>query len=540
MPRACLAGLAVLALTCAARADSPVVSVSTLHMPRLTRPPTLEDFAEMRPTPDLATQMLRVTGFVQRFPVDRAPVSQPTEVYLGYDQRHLYAVFVCFDREPQKIRARMSARNEIFSDDFVTIQLDTFRDQRRAYVFGSNPLGIQGDAIWVEGVGFDQSFDTVFDTRGTLTEQGYIVWIRVPFKSLRFPATPRQTWGILLTRDIPRGSEESFWPQYTLRIEGRLNQLATLEGLENVSPGRNIQLQPYGAFRSSRALDPLAAGFVREPAAVDGGLDAKFIFQDRLVLDTTINPDFSQVESDQPQVSANQRFELFFPEERPFFLENASYFDTPIQLFFTRRIADPQLGARLTGKVGRTSIGALVADDQSPGRRVPAADPLAGTRAYFAILRVNRDLWAQSSLGMIYTDREFHGSYNRVGGVDGRFKVNANWVTGFQAVASSTRRLDGSTLTGSPAPGPTSPGRLPRLENLSVGDYGITLRPTRHLLIDNGYLSTRLIQRHAGRSIFNNHILRSRWNYQFTPRLSTRVILQYETLLANPAVSTWH
>jgi hypothetical protein len=650
--------------------------------------PQLEDFEGMRPAPEVAAQMVKVTGFLQRLPQDGAPVSQHTEVYLGYDQKHIYAVFVCFDKEPDKIRARMGVRNEIFSDDFVTVQFDTFRDQRRAYVFGSNPLGIQGDAIWVEGVGFDQSFDTVFDTRGKLTPEGYLVWIRVPFKSLRFPTTERQTWGILLTRDIPRGSEESFWPLYTLRIEGRLNQIATLEGLENVSPGRNIQITPYGVFRGfSRELDvrnPQAPTFVRDTAQVDGGVDAKFILKDALVLDVTVNPDFSQVESDQPQVTTNQRFELFFPEKRPFFLENASYFDTPIPLFFSRRIADPQFGVRLTGKLGRFGMGALVADDQSPGRIVAPTDPLARERAKFAIVRVNADLWAQSSLGMIYTDREFADGFNRVGGIDGRFKVNANWVTGFQAVASSTRFTDGRQI-GGPAsefflrgngrhfvsdftfrdrshhfhtdtgfvprtdirhfaqtleywfrpegkvtswgprlfsemildhegamlfwvaiprltwnfprqtslrlsyafggerlrsqdfPGLTAnlyqpianggitfetsffswmsvrgfstiggtainfvpaSGQVPRMESEFVGDYGVTLRPTTHLIIENSYLVTRQQRRHTGENIFNNHILRSRWNYQFTPRLSARFIAQYDAVLSNPAFTS--
>ncbi len=659
-----------------------------VEIPSIARPPRLEDFEGMRPGPEVAGQMLRVEGFVQRLPRDGAPVSERTEVYLGYDQQHLYAVFVCFDREPQKIRARMGKRNEIFSDDFVTIQLDTFRDQRRAYVFGANPLGIQGDAIWVEGAGFDQSFDTVFDTRGKLTPQGYVVWIRVPFKSMRFPATARQSWGILLTRDIPRGSEESFWPQYTLRIEGRLNQLATLEGLENVSPGRNIQVTPYGVFRGfSRELDlrdPAAPHFTSRAAQVDGGVDAKFVLKDALVLDVTLNPDFSQVESDQPQVTTNQRFELFFPEKRPFFLENASYFDTPIPLFFTRRIADPQFGVRLTGKLGKWSVGALAADDESPGKRAAPGSTLDGERAFFGVLRVNRDLWAQSSLGMIYTDRELAGGFNRVGGLDGRFKLNANWVTGFQAVASSTRFPDGSQI-GGPAwdyflrgngrhfvydfafndrshhfqtdtgfvprtdirhliqtteywfrpegkvaswgprlfaetildhqgtmlywvaiprltwnfsrqtslrfnyalggerlrpqdfPGLTTDlyhavgnggihfetsffswasvrafstiagtginfapaaGQLPTRENLYFGDFALTLRPATRLTIDNSYLATRLTRRHGGENIFNNHILRSRWNYQFTPRLAARFIAQYTTVLANPSFTS--
>ncbi len=681
-------GVLALAALALLLGDALAASVPRLEIPRVERPPALEDFEGMRPGSEVAKRMAKVEGFLQRVPTDGAPVSERTEVYLGYDQQHLYAVFVCFDREPGKIRARMSTRNEIFSDDFVTIQLDTFRDQRRAYVFGANPLGIQGDAIWVEGVGFDQSFDAVFDTRGKLTAEGYVVWIRVPFKSMRFPASPRQTWGILLTRDIPRGSEESFWPQYTLRLEGRLHQMATLEGLENVSPGRNIQIQPYGVFRGfSRELDlrePSSPSFTSRAAQGDGGVDAKFVLKDALVLDVTVNPDFSQVESDQPQVTTNQRFELFFPEKRPFFLENGSYFDTPIPLLFTRRIADPQFGVRLTGKLGKWSVGALAADDQSPGKLAAPGSAFSGERAFFGVLRVNRDLWAQSSLGMIYTDRELAGGFNRVGGLDGRFKLHPNWVTGFQAVASSTRFPDGTQI-GGPAwdfflrgngrhflydftfddrsrnfrtdagfvprtdirhlaqtteywfrpegtvtawgprlfaetildhqgtmlfwaaiprvtwnfsrqtslrlsyafggerlrpqdfPGLTrdlyhpianggivfetsffswlsvrafstiagtginfvpASGQLPDLENQYVGDFGVTLRPTTRLVIDNSYLVTRFTRRQGGENIFNNHILRSRWNYQFTPRLSARLIAQYDAVLASPSFTS--
>ena len=152
-------------------------------------------------------------------------------------------------------------------------------------------------------------------------------------------------------------------------------------------------------------------------------------------MDVAINPDFSQVETDDPQVTANQRFEVFFPERHPFFLENASFFQTPINLFFTRRIADPQFGVRLTGK---------------SGREVPIGDPIHGRRAKFGVLRINRDISRESTIGMIYTDREFLGSYNRVAGVDARIKLNPNWVVSMQAVTASTQFLDG-THTGGPA-----------------------------------------------------------------------------------------
>jgi hypothetical protein len=664
-------------------------AVPTVVIPRVDRPPRLEDFAAMAPDGEGSGQMARVDGFLQRLPSDGAPVSERTEAYLGYDARYLYAVFVCFDREPNRVRARMTNRNEIFADDFVTVQFDTFRDQRRSYVFGTNALGIQGDAIWVEGVGFDQTFDTVFDSRGILTAQGYVTWMRIPFKSLRFPATRHQTWGLLLTRDIPRKSEESFWPQYTLKIDGRLNQVARLEGLEAVSPGRNLQVLPFGLFRAAvRSLDlrdPSAPRFVSDATQGDAGVDVKLVIRDAMVLDLTANPDFSHVESDLPQVTTNQRFEVFFPEKRPFFLENASYFDTPVPLLFTRRITDPRFGARLTGKLGGWGIGVLAADDEAPGKAVPDPSPRSGRRAGVRFARITRDLSTQSFLGIVYSERALGGARNRVSGLDGRFRLGSNWVAGVQGLASWTRSLDGREL-GGPAwdaflrrkgshatydltyndrsegfraetgfvprtdirhvaqtaeylfrpqrgrvlswgpttvtdanwdhqgtlldwlvrprvgvtlPGQTSSrvgwsfagerirprdfpglaasvshsvdrgtvefessplpvvslrastwfaghgtnfvpaaGRPPTRERLYFGDFGLTMRPTRHLTVDNAYLLTRLARSNTGERIFSNHIFRTRWNYQLTPRLAIRAIARYDVLRTDPAFTS--
>lgn len=431
------------AVGAASPAERPTVSI-----PRVERAPTLEDFLEMKPNGAMEGKLAKVEGFIQRVPSDGQPSTQRTEVYLGYDDKNLYSIFVCFDSEPQKIRARLAPRENVFGDDIVEIMLDTFHDERRAYAFITNPLGIQLDALFNEGGGgfrgFDSSFDTLWYSRGRLTDQGYVVWMAIPFKSLRFPSTDKQTWGLLFNRDIPRLNEETFWPHYSSRIEGRLNQTATLEGLENISPGRNIQLIPFGVFRSFRApdeRDPLRPQFEREQADFDAGLDAKFVFRDSLVLDLAVNPDFSQVESDEPQVTVNQRFEVFFPEKRPFFIENASFFATPINLVFSRRIADPQFGVRLTGKAGPYALGAFVIDDEAPGKSVAPDDPLDDSRALFAIFRVNRDIGKQSTLGFIFTDREYMDSYNRVGGVDGRFKLSEHWVATAQAVASFTRCL---------------------------------------------------------------------------------------------------
>jgi hypothetical protein len=397
--------------------------------------------------------MARVDEFKQETPRDGDPVSQRTEAYLGYDDSHLYIVFVCFDSEPDKIRARLSRREDTRSDDGVGVFLDTFNDQIRAYSFGVNPLGVQRDGSWVERGSnqYNRSFDTVWDSRGTLTPDGFVVWMALPFKSVRFSPENSQEWGLLLSRRISRANERSYWPHVSSRIEGRLNQEASLLGISDVSPGRNLQLIPYGFFRSFRALDErdeLQPQYVSESADFAGGLDVKNVFRDSLVLDATVNPDFNQVESDEPQVTVNERFEVFFPERRPFFLENASFFETPINLFFSRRIVDPQIGVRLTGKAGPYAIGTLYADDRAPGLQVLEDDPLFGKKSRNAVLRVSRDMGNQSSVGMLYTESRLDESYNRVGGLDARIRISPNWVGTLQGVASSTRTTDGEELSG--------------------------------------------------------------------------------------------
>jgi len=666
---------------------------SPLTIPRVDRAPNIEDFLDMKPSPAVEGRLAKVDQFLQNRPSDGQPSSQRTEAYLGYDDKNLYVVFICFDSEPHRLRARMVSREQFVSDrgdgidDTVSVSLDTFRDLRRGFVFQANAYGIQWDALFSENGGFDSSFDTVWHSEGRITGRGFVVWIALPFKSLRFSPAEQQTWGILLNRDIPRNNEVTFWPHFSARISGYFNQAAELNGLQKISPGRNMQFVPYGSFRSFRApdaRDPLEPRYNKDPFDGNAGLDAKFVLKDSLALDITANPDFGQVESDEPQITANERFEVFFPEKRPFFLENASFFRTPNNLVFTRRIADPRIGARLTGKVGRTTIGALLVDDQSPGKRVPSNDPLADSTALFGVLRVSRDIFQESSIGIIFTDREYRGAYNRVGGVDGRFKLSPTWTAQYQAAASATRDAAGNylagpaydailnrrgrqlgfnarytdratgfrTLTGflprpdirrieqsvswnwrpegkhliswgprfgqehlwdhsgqrlgnefrmmmnfefrgqtgfglgffpeyeflrpGDAPGITqtrvyrrdnseisfrsdyfrkvgfdveyiwgqrintdpAPGLEPELADRSQMEAALILRPFTALRIDNSYLFFRLKERASRESIFNNHIVRSKWNWQFTRELSLRLIFEYDALLANQTHTT--
>ncbi len=419
-----------------------------LTIPRLQQAPKIENFLRMQPAGQIESQMIKVSGFIQQEPKDGAPSSERTEVYLGYDDDNLYAVFLAFDSEPDKVRARLARREEVAADDIVEIMLDTFHDRRRAYTFVTNPLGIQWDGLWTEGNGFDGSFDTLWHSRGKLTEHGYVVFMTIPFKSLRFSSSPEQEWGVIFLREIRRGnSEQSFWPRVSSRIEGRLNQAATLKIQSDITPGRNMQFIPYATYRTFRLLNPDVPQFKTKHLDPDAGLDAKFVLNDNFALDATVNPDFNQVESDQPQITANQRFEVFFPEKRPFFLENANFFQSPFNLVFTRRIAEPQFGARLTGKAGAYAIGALLSDDEAPGKRAALGQSGHGDRAAFGILRVSRDILDQSNIGLTYTDREFAGGHNRVGGFDGRLKLTPNWDSTVHAVWSQTKTPEGETLS---------------------------------------------------------------------------------------------
>jgi len=404
-------------------------------IPRVHHAPKLEDFLENHPR----EAELTVTDFRQNTPGDGTPATESTTAYLSYDDKNLYVVFVCHD-EAGEVRAHLSKREASDQDDGVGLLLDTYRDFHRAYFFFSNPLGVQTDAIYTEGQGYDFSFDTLWDNAGRVTGDGYIVFFSIPFKSLRFSSAPEQTWGVALYRVILRKGEYDYWPYVTQRVEGLTQQFAPVSGLENVSPGRNIQFIPYGLLADDHFLNQPGGG---PPGFVDkfehrAGLDAKFVAKDSLAFDVTLNPDFSQVESDDPQVTVNQRFAVFFPEKRPFFIENAGFFATPIDLFFSRRIADPQFGSRVTGKLGKWTLGALAIDDRRPGQGFTSGP--YDTRAVDGVVRVTREFGNQSYIGGFFSSRDFADTSNRVASFDARLKFSKNWVVDIQGVHTWTRQ----------------------------------------------------------------------------------------------------
>lgn len=415
-----------------ALANNPIVDIR-----RVDAPPQLRDYLTGTP----AEAGSPIAEFRQRDPHDGQPVSQTTKAYLSYDRDAIYAVFVC-QANRSTLRARLSKRDNLSGDESVSLMLDTFHDRRRAYMFYVNPLGVQLDGITTEGQEDDDfSFDTVWHSEARLTAFGYVAKIAIPFRSLRFAGRPGDTWGIALSRYIPNHREFAAFPYITNRIEGFVNQFATLRGLNALSRPRNLQLNPYGFFGRQRFLDDAGPDFIQQSDA-RAGVDAKLVLRDAFTLDVTVNPDFSQVESDEPQVTANQRFEVYFPERRPFFLENAGYFETPETLFFSRRVQNPQFGARLTGKVGRWAIGLLTADDRGPRGLRPAETP----RTHLAVARVQREFGKNSMVGGIFTTHQQGAVTNNVFSFDTRWRLNQNWVVTGQAVRSQDPRWGAGSL----------------------------------------------------------------------------------------------
>jgi len=424
-----------------------------ISIPRINGVPILADFEGMQPNTPLARSMSQVEGFVQREPFPGEPSAQLTEVYLGYDQDSLYVIFLAFDSDPELIRSNLSPRENIFRDDHVGFMVDTFNDQQSAFGFYANSRGIQSDSRWTESSsqrgGFDSTFDALWFSDGSLNNQGYMVLFAIPLRSLRFDEADEQTWRIQFNRHIPRYREEAHWPEYSVNVEGRLNQAAQLTGINNVSPGNNYQLIPFLFAREVDALDPAAIGGPKFDtySEQEVGLDAKFVFNDSWALDLTLNPDFSQIESDEPQVTVNERFEVQFPERRPFFIENADFFATDSPLVFTRRIVDPEGGIRLTGRSGEYGFGGILVNDAAPGLNRDADDPLRGEKANIAIIRGFRDLGDQDRIGFLATERQLGDGYNRVLSVDGRFLLNENWSTQLQVIGTESEPSAGGSET---------------------------------------------------------------------------------------------
>ncbi|MFQ5537200.1 MAG: DUF5916 domain-containing protein [Gemmatimonadota bacterium] len=382
-------------------------------------------------------------NFTQYEPVEGIPAFQPTEVMVLVDRSAIYFGVRAYDDRPGAIRATLTERDSfIRSDDYVQIILDTFNDQRRAYVFTVNPMGVQHDGIWNEGGstgrrgGFgppiDANPDFIWDSNARIQEWGYAVEIRIPFKSLRFPDRDVQEWGLQIVRKIQRAGFESSWAPITGNIANKLSQSGRLTNLRDLDPGLFMEFNPVVTGNRFGRYDTDLGRFVRDDPSGDVGMNFTYGITSNLTLDATYNPDFSQVEADAGQISVNERFALFFPEKRPFFLEGTEIFGMPKQLVYTRTIANPVGGVKLSGKVGSFNLGYIGAVDEG----FDSGDPNTKVN----LVRVRKDLGASSTLGAVYTDRTVSGDeYNRVAGADARLLFARRYTVTLMGAASRTR-----------------------------------------------------------------------------------------------------
>jgi len=424
--------------------------------------------------------------FVQNRPVDLVAPSEPTEVRIGYDSKFLYVGFRAYD-ERGKVRATIGKRDAIFDDDWVGIWLDTFNDGRRAYELIFNPLGVQADAIFTEGVNEDFSVDIVHESKGVVLEDGYTVEVAIPFKSLRYEAGKDKKWGLHLLRTIKRlNNEQSSWMPISRDNSSLLGQEGHVTGLEGLSTERTIELIPSltvseegrrvpTVSSAQRAFAEAARGrlpadqgrFSNGNIGFDPGLTAKFGISPTMTLDLALNPDFAQVEADATVVTANQRFPIFFEEKRPFFLEGKEIFETLISAVHTRTIVDPDVAVKFTGKRGRNTFGLMLASDNAPGNLdedkrdfVRATQDLSGVadtdlrnslqerrdtilktldkNATFGVFRFKRDIGKEGHIGFLGTTHSFVDRYNNVGGFDVRYRFNKQMVFTAQALGSLT------------------------------------------------------------------------------------------------------
>jgi len=456
----------------------------------------------------------RITQFVQQRPLEGAPASEQTEVYIAYDTQNIYFGIYAHYSDRKLIRASRVDRDQTGRDDTVRVYFDPFLDQQRAYVFSVNAYGVQSDGVLRStdsttaalipspgggggerasvvssvaggqgtsvkrrdlldrlrprppenhtsggvraGVPGDSSWDALFESAGGMVNDGWTAEMAIPFKSLRYPARPPgeiHRWGFQIERTIDSKDESVVWAPVSRNVLGALRQMGVLEGITNVSTSRNLELLPTFTAVRAGTLDTLNGVYDNLGTQPEAGLNVKYGLTPNVVFDVTFNPDFSQIESDRAQIEVNQRFPVFYPELRPFFLEGQEIYQisapSQLSLVHTRTLIDPRYGAKLSGKVGNTTVGFLVADDAAAGRIDDRADPSFGDAANIVLGRVRYDLYSESHIGAIVTDREFSDQYSRLGGVDGVFRIGANHRFGFTAVNSDRRSAEGVRRTGS-------------------------------------------------------------------------------------------
>jgi hypothetical protein len=428
---------ALLASTALAADAPPPAAPAAIHIHRSEGPITVDGDLGDAGWKDAA----KVDTFYETSPGDNTPPGVKTTAWISYDDRYFYIGIRCDDPHPEKIRAPYVDRDQVIgTDDNIAVFLDTRNDRRTALELRVNPRGIQGDGIYNDaGPIEDFSPDYFYDTAAKIDAGGWSAEYRIPFSSLRYDNNSEQKWNILIWRNYPRDFRYAY---QSVRVPRSANcyicNVQPIVGLTNLPSAGHMVAAPYITGQQvSQPSGPLGSHLENGDAKFDGGLDVKWTPTADHAIDLTINPDFSQVEADVAQITVNQRFAVFFPEKRPFFLEGFDLFDTPFQVAYTRNITDPNWGIRSTGKIGGTNYTVLVTGDKGGGLTIvpgPFGSDFAPSdfKSLDVISRVRRDLGEKGFVGAAFTDREIRGGgHNRVLGPDFQWRPSqSDAITG--------------------------------------------------------------------------------------------------------------
>lgn len=399
------------------------------------------------------------SGFLQKEPREGEPATEQTEFKVLYNEKSVYFGIICFDSDPAQIKATELRRdNDLEKDDSIAIILDTFHDHRNAFLFKTNPLGTQFDAlITEEGRDVNSNWDETWRVEARITEFGWVVEIEIPFKTLRVKQNGQQVWGLDLQRIIRRKNEFTFWNSYRRNFKfEQVSQAGHLLGVEKIEAGFRLRVKPF-----------VVAGISRTEVGRDPGTDnltevgletAKYRITPSLTADFTFNTDFAQTDVDDQRVNLTQ-FPLFFPEKREFFLENAGIFrlnaelgehpgSRDLVLFFSRRIGLSERGepipilggARVTGRAGAFTLGLLNIQTERQGE-------LPGSN--FSVFRIKRDILSRSTIGALFTNRQSKqdNDFNRLYALDTNFVFFKNLNVQSFIAKSTTPEVRGDDLS---------------------------------------------------------------------------------------------
>lgn len=418
-----------------------------LEPPRLERPPLIDGALD---DPAWQSPPLPLGEWVSYNPLNGDRIAQRTEVWVAYDEAAFYFAFRCHDPEPEAVRSTLSRRDQMWNDDWVGLSLDPFGNSQASHDLFVNPAGVQADILTTPSAGENTAPDWVWESAGRRTDAGYEVEIRLPFRSIRMASGDEVALGILFWRRVSRLGISVSWPEVVpgssfIECHSRLL-------LRDVERPFALDVIPSVTYaRNQTRADP--SGFSPAESDPDVGASVKYGVTASTMLDATVNPDFSQVESDAFQVEVNRRFPVFYPEKRPFFMEGMGTFELAGSggdanmrtAVHTRRIVDPRWGAKVTGTAGRVTYATLFADDRAPG--LPEADggpsDYPGQRQFFGVARAVYGLRKSDYVGVLVTDTELAAGHNRVAAADGSFRFgHHSWST--TLLASDSRAPDGT------------------------------------------------------------------------------------------------